>query len=731
MRFEISRRALSGAALAAFVVAGGPAAFAAAPGSAAAKPAKAAGYDVRIRRDEWGVPHILGHSDADAAFGLGYAQAEDDFATLQLGILAARGLLASVNGPSGVESDYRVQLMDVWGVIDRRYESDLPEGVRKVLDAYAAGVNAYAAKHPDKVTPGLGMLTGRDLVAGMVFNSPTFYGLDGVFRAAMAPRSPAARAVASAPAASADKVAELMAAQPTPTGSNGLAVAPSRSTDGATRLLVNSHQPYVGPFAWYEAVVQSDAGWHVAGGFFPGSPFMLHGHNEHLGWANTVNNPDLADVYELVINPANPDQYRLDGDWKTFDRRTVQIKVKQADGGVQLLEREVLRSAHGPAVRTDHGVFAIRYAGLDEVRQAQQYYALNKARDLAEWKAAMSLQALPSINYVYADEKGNIGYVYNAKFPVRKEGVDWSGVLPGDRSDLIWTNLVPFAAIPQLWNPKSGYVFNSNNTPFQASDPADDLKPEAYSKTLGIQANMTNRALRVLETYGATPFISAAQFASMKYDASYSPRSDVVRLARALAELDVKGDPDLITAQTVIRAWDLKAGVNSRGAALVLISAALLQQGGGKVTQLEALKSTVAYLTTYFGRTDPSWGEVNRIRRAKIDMPIDGGPDTYRAVYGRPGPDGRLIAQAGDTFIMFVAWDKKGLVSSRSVHQFGSATLDEHSPHYADQTPLFAEERTKVVYFSEEQLKPHIAADYAPEQPPLLDKVRDTLFPRQ
>ena len=682
------------------------------PGSDAISHLLHPAHQTTIRRDEWGVPHIAGATDADVAYGLGYAQAEDDFATLKLGTITARGQLAAVQGQSATDSDYMVQLLDIWGTIDRRYETDLPEGVKKVLDAYAEGVNAYVAAHPEKAGDPIAPFTGKDLVAGMMFNSPNFYGLDGVFKSVMAPtKSPA-------PAKGPDKTAMLQTDEPLPTGSNGLAVAPNRSSDGATRLLVNSHQPFTGPFAWYEAVLQSDQGWHVAGGFFPGSPFMLHGHNEHLGWANTVNNPDLADVYELKINPADPNQYRLDGTWKDFERRTVSIQVKQADGTLKPMDREVVRSAHGPAVRTDHGVFAIRYAGMDEVRQPQQYYALNKAKDLAEWKAAMAMQALPSINYVYADEKGNIGYVYNGKFPVRKEGLDWSGVLPGDRSDLIWTSLVPFAGIPQLWSPKSGLVFNSNNTPFRASDPADDLKPEVYSKTMGIQTNMTNRAWRVLETYGQTPFISGNQFYSLKFDSSYSTRSDVAKLLQQLGNMDAKSDADLQEAQVVVRAWDLRTGTTSRGAALVLLSGIILQQGGGKVSPQDALRTSAAYLKTYFGRIDPTWGEVNRIRRGKLDMPVDGGPDTYRAIYGRPGPDGRLTALAGDTFVMFVAWDKTGQVSSRSVHQFGSATLDEKSPHYADQTPLFAQEKTKPVYFYEKQLAAHIAYLYRPGEPP-------------
>jgi acyl-homoserine-lactone acylase len=663
--------------------------------AATAQAAPKPGHDVRIRRDEWGVPHVLGRTDADAAYGLGYAQAEDDLATLVQGTLTARGQLAELQGPSGLDSDYLVQLLDVWGSIDRDYARKVPANVRAVLRAYADGANAYARQHPDKLPAGFKPFTDKDLEAGFVFNGPTFYGLDGAFKTLMKPTKVAAID---------DKL---------PTGSNGLAVAPSRSADGATRLLVNSHQPYTGPVAWYEAVIQSGQGWHAAGGFFPGSPFMLHGHNAHLGWANTVNNPDLVDVYVLAINPANPDQYRLDGAWKDLQKRTVQIRVKRPDGGFDSVTREVLRSVHGPVVRTDHGVFAVRYAGMGEVRQPQQYFALDKARSLAEWKAAMSLQVLPSINYVYADEKGNVGYVYNARIPVRKDGFDWSGVVPGDRTDLIPTKEVPWAQLPQLWNPKSGLVFNSNNTPFHATEPADDLKPAAYPKWMGVQTNMTNRAYRVLETYGQDRAITAARFNDYKYDLAYSSKSDVAKGVQALLAVNPNGDADLAAAQALLKDWDLKTDVKSRGAALAVMTLTRINQTPGG-SPLAALKAAMADLKAHFGRIDPEWGEVNRIRRGKVDLAIDGGPDTYRAVYGRPDPDGRLRALGGDTYVMFVTWDKAGHLSSRSIHQFGSATLDETSAHYADQTPLFVAMKTKPVWFTEAQLKGHVARTYRP-----------------
>ena len=218
-------------------------------------------------------------------------------------------------------------------------------------------------------------------------------------------------------------------------------------------------------------------------------------------------------------------------------------------------------------------MFAIRYAGMGEVRQMLQYYRLNKANNLAEWRAAMALQALPSINYVYADEKGNIGYVYNGQFPVRKEGVDWKHVLPGDRSDLIWHFYLPFDRVPQLWNPKSGFVFNSNNTPFQATAPQDDLKPADFSPTMGIQTDMTNRAYRALENFGTDNAITAAAFRKYKFDIAYSARSDIAHLIAKLETIDPGNDSDLKQALEILRNWNRMTNVANRGAALAILMA--------------------------------------------------------------------------------------------------------------------------------------------------------------
>jgi acyl-homoserine-lactone acylase len=685
-----------------------------APPDPASLVAKAGQYHARIERDTFGVPHIIGPRDADVAFGMGFAHSQDDFLTIQQVALGVRGQLAASEGPKAAVTDYLVRLFRIWETVNTKYESDLPPDLRRVLEAYADGVNYYAALHPGQAIRGLLPFTGKDVVAGFVFKLPFFYGLDKVLRNLTSPENGSVTSGLFQDRKDDFLLADMLL----PIGSNAAAVAPSRSADGATRLLVNSHQPYTGPVSWYEAVLDSGEGWHVAGGFFPGSPFMLHGHNEHLGWANTVNGPRLVDVYKLVINPANADQYRLDGQWRNFRKSDARIRVKIWGPLVWTAHREVLYAEQGPVMKTPRGTFAIRYAGINDVRPPLQYFRLNKAVNIEEWRAAMRLQAIPSLNYVYADEKGNIGYIYNGSFPVRQEGQGWQAVLPGDRSDLIWRSYVPFDKVPQLWNPPSGFVFNSNNTPFRATAPSGDLRPEDFSPTLGIQTDMTNRAWRAIETYGADPHITAETFRAYKYDLVYSSRSDEAKIFAEVLAIDPGKDADLQQAHEILKRYDFKTDVANRGAALAIltIEPVLRARLEGKSTKrpIETLREACRALRTHFGRLDPEWGQVNRLRRGTLNLPLDGGPDVFRGVYGEKQPDGTLTAAAGDTFIMFVTWDKTGKLSSDSIHQFGSATLDRNSPHYADLAPLFAAMKTKPVLFTQSQLAGHVEADYRP-----------------
>jgi penicillin amidase/acyl-homoserine-lactone acylase len=669
-------------------------------------------YEARIARDAFGVPHVRGRTDADVAFGLAWAHCEDDFATVQRVALATRGRLASVDGAERAPQDYLAQLLGAYADVSRRYAREVPADVRALAEGYAAGVNYYAALHPAETLPGVIPLRGVDLVAGFAFQTPFFYGLERTFGALVAGKlDPPAR-----------RVAVLPALAPLGIGSNAAAVAPSRSADGATRLLVNSHQPYTGPVAWYEVRLQSDAGWDMAGGVFPGSPVVLHGTGPTLGWASTVNLPDLADVYRLEIDPANPDRYRLDGGWRELERGEAEIPIRLFGRLRFTIHRETLRSVHGPVMRLPHGTYAVRYAGMGELRQLEQLYRMNRARTLAEWLAAMRMSASPSINYVVADRAGDIGYFYNARIPRRRPGFDWGGVVPGDRSDLIWHETLPFDADPHVLNPRAGFVVSMNHTPFRATLDPENPRPEDFPPESGIETYMTNRGLRALELFGADPSITAAEFRAYKFDKRYAEHSEARAIvARVLARIS-PDDEALGEARRVLASWRFTTEADDPAAALGVMTALPIslaaRRGGPPPDPVATLASAARRLRVHFGRLDPPWADVNRIRRGRLDLGVGGGPDVLRAVESSaPGPDGRFVSNTGDTLILFVTWDAAGRQTVESIHQFGSATLDAGSPHYADQLPLFVREQTKKVELDEAALLASGARSYRPGEP--------------
>jgi len=675
-------------------------------------------YHVTILRDTWGVPHIFGQTDADAAYGLAYAHAEDDFDTIQLSLAAARGQLGPIAGAELAPNDFLVQLLRLPEVVAAGYPTLTPE-TRALVEGYANGLNYYAALHEEDAYPGLFPVTGQDVVAGFVHKTPFFFGVEGVIGDLFGEERPL-------------PVATKQAAAPLPAavrfGSNTFAVSPARSANGETFLAVNSHQPWEGPVAWYEAHVHSEEGWNMVGGLFPGAPVVLVGHNENLGWGFTVNSPDLVDVYVLDTNPDNPNQYRFDGQWRDLQVRQVPIKVKILGRLTWTVKREALWSVYGPTVRQPHGVYAIRYAGYGEVGLVEQWYRMNKASSFEEWQTAMREGVLPMFNAGYADKTGNIYYLYNALLPIRAEGYDWSQFLPGDTSETLWTEYLPFDQLPQVLNPAFGFIQNGNSSPFQTTIGPENPDPADYSPTLGIETGMSNRALRALELFGADESITAEEFQTYKFDMVYSANSDIPRYVEAILSAPELESADAATQEAValLRDWDQQTDPDSRATALMVLTLNYVNDHGhvnpsklvgaeiDRAVVVQGFQEAVATLQENFGQVDVPWSEVNRLVRGAADLGLGGAPDVLHAVYGELGEDGRFHGIAGDSYILLVSWDANGQVSSQSIHQFGSATLDETSPHYADQAPLFVRRELKPVWMDEATIRANLERAYRP-----------------
>jgi penicillin amidase/acyl-homoserine-lactone acylase len=709
---------------------------------------RAANYDVKILRDTYGVPHIFGHTDADAAYGMAYAHSEDDFLTIQQVLLAARGDLATVYGLDSAPADYLVAFLRIWDLVDAEYESLSPD-TRAAVEAYADGLNVYAAYHPDEALPGLFPVHGKDIIAASVEKVPLFYGLDDTighlfsenpepvptptqvsynWLFGMSPFTTentefTEKNLFEFSVLSVGSVVKI----PDEYNSTGFAIGPSRTSDGGTYLDVNSHQPYVGPVAWYEAHIHSDEGWDMVGGTFPVSPFILHGNNRDLGWAMTVNHPDVTDVYRLTINPEDPDQYLFDGEWRDLDVRDARLEIKLIGNLRITVKREALWSVYGPAVRTEDQTYALRFGGIGEVGIMEQFYRMNKATNFEEWQDAMRMGQIPVFNVVYADKEGNIYYLYNGTIPVRDPNYDWAGYLPGDTSKTLWTEYLPFDDLPQVLNPPSGFVQNANGTPYRTTLGAGNPDPANYSPTLGIDTDISNRSLRMLELFGSDDSITPEEFVQYKFDMQYSSDSVVAQFVQMISDAKMPS-PDTARAQELIRNWDLRTDPNNVGATVMVYTLNALDDkypdsihldrlGQANVSEamlMDAFTEAVDTLMTHFGRVDMPWGEVNRLMRGEVDLPIGGGPDILHATYGALQEDGRLKITDGDSYVLLAMWDKDGNVSSMSVHQFGAATLREDSPHYADQAPLMANRQLKPVWFDVADIRANLEREYVP-----------------
>ncbi|MBI3792632.1 MAG: penicillin acylase family protein [Gemmatimonadetes bacterium] len=630
-RSPFSTRGASLAALALGLAACGPT-----PGQQLAREAReryvarpVPAYDARILRDSFGVAHVRGHTDADAAFGLAYAHAEDDWGTLEDVFLATRGRLAAKRGKAGAGPDFLNAWLHVREDVAAKARTAIDPATWALVEGYVAGINAFAAAHPDEVSSVARdelPMTPEDLVSGFVLTSPLFFGLDRVVLRLMDD------AVLDREAAAKDK------------GSNGFAIAPARSGDGVTRLLANSHQPWSGPVAWYEISMHSDEGIDFAGALFPGAPVPLLGHNRTLGWTNTVNAPDLVDTYRLRLNPDDDHQYWFDGQWRTLERERVWLKVKV--GWFTLpVPRVIERSVHGPVIRNRNGAFAVRYAGIGT-------------------------------------------------------------------SAALWTTYHPPEATPAIVAPRSGYVYNANNSPFKATAEADNLKRADFDPTMGIETRATNRSVRAFELLDTIPRITREALLAVKFDARYSRASWVGAVLDSMARVDTVSEPALAAAVRLLAAWD---GVMADDRPAAVLATTIIgpsiraeYRGQPRPPAAALLRAGVAWLMTHYQRLDVPLGTALRLRHGAQDLPLRGGPDVLRAVYAAPSADGRLEGDAGDSFVMLVEWGPDGVVHSESVQPFGAATSRPGSPHYADQAPLFATERFKPVWFTEAEQRAHL-----------------------
>ena len=532
-------------------------------------------YSYQINRDIYGVPHITGIKDKDAAFGFGFAQTEDDYENIEFVIKMARGelsdfnispdslislfniisgsgdIMENISAIEGVELDYLVKFLNTEDTALRLKKTVDPK-ILMYLKGYADGINYWAALNSNKIDKSLFPVTENDLLTGMIFRMPLFYGLDYHIDQLVKLMSDDNEQVVLQNELSNNKLVAAIKSHFKPSGSNAFAISKKRSADDDTMLVINSHQPLTGPVAWYEAHIKSDEGLNIMGGTFPGSPFIHVGFNEYLGWGATVNQPDLADIYELTINPENENQYLLDGSWKNLKVVKQEFKVKIFGPFNITYPLDMYFSDHGPVMKNGQKAYALRYVGMNDANQASAWLKMNKATNFNEWQDSLKMQQIASLNLVYADKEDNIFFVHNMKSPIRDFDYDWKSIIPGDKSNLIWSEFYTYEEIPKILNPDSGYIYSTNQSPFFVTDLNDNLKEENFPITMGFQSRITNRAHRAYELLDVDKKISWENLDRYKHDNKFSINSRQYKFLQKIFSYNFTEDR-LIAAQNFLK----------------------------------------------------------------------------------------------------------------------------------------------------------------------------------
>lgn len=646
---------------------------------------------ITIARDSFGVPHIFAPTDPEVAYGLAWAHAEDDFNTLQLVVLSGKAQLGKVLGKKGAEADYVVNLLRCRQVVEEQWNTLSPDFLA-LIKGYVAGLNAYAKAHPKEVRYKKTFpFSEKDYMTAVVFSIAIFCGVEQALPQILGGK------IATIPGFSSQ-------------GSNAFAFHPSKTTTGEAFLAINAHQPLEGPTAFYEAHLQSEEGWNMLGGLFPGGCLIFHGTNENLGWAHTVNYMDKIDVFQLQMNPGNSNQYKFDDQWINLEEKKIKLHVK----GIPVpVGKKIYQSKYGPTVKTKKGVFAMRLPALMDIKALEEWYRMNKARNFTEFYRALSMTSLPMFNIMYADRYDTIFYISNAKLPRRNPDpkYNWQSTVPGNVSATLWTDFKTINELPQYINPASGYLFNTNHSPFLATDSGFNLDGNKYDPNDGFERYQNNRSQRVTELMRGVDKIDYAAFKRIKFDQQLPQQLKYPYGIDSMLILNGDNYGVLKDMINTFQQWDRKATSSSKGAAIFLlvyqyVANKLAGEPARQLTKPEAVETyqyLYDYMMKYFGGTDLVLGDIQKLVRGDDARPAWGLPDVLTATYTTAYTNGLRKVVSGDAYICFVRYPKNGLPIIESVNTFG-ASSHPGSPHYKDQMTMFQKQQTKPMTLSKEEV---------------------------
>ncbi len=661
-------------------------------GSAFAASAYRPQHGSQVLWDRYGVAHVYAKSIPDLFFGFGWAQARSHGDLLARLYAQARGRAAEYYGAEELKNDRWMAVNDV-AARSRAWLAQQSPAFRADLQAFAAGINAYAAAHPQalsaqarRVLP----VSATDVIAHAQRLFQFVYA---------APEKIIDRLPPDAPAVARE-----------PAGSNGWAIAPSRSQSGRPMLLMNPHLPWARDWSTYYEVQLSAPGVDLYGATQVGLPVLRFVFSDYLGFTHTVNAPTVVSFYRIAPAAGG---YRFDGHVLTFRTRQQLLKVRQPDGSFTTETVSVRATVQGPVVgERDGAPIAMRVAGLDRPAALEQYWLMATAHDFAGFQAALARLQVPTFNIVYADRDGHIEYLYNGLIPRHAFGDlrYWSSTVPGDTSATLWSDYLRYEELPKVIDPPAGTVQNSNDPPWDAAWP-QTLDPAAFADSIPAEV-VSLRMERGIRMLSETQKISFDELTADKW----SHRCELAdRILPDLLEASARYGNELAkSAAQVLAHWDRSTDADSRGALLFLDWADRPHAASGYAAAgfarpfdrlrplttpagladpqgaVEALEAAARDMLERFGALDTPWGRVMRLKIGAVDLPASGGPGrlgVFDVLDFAPLHDGTRAAVFGSSYSALVSFDRP--TRAKVLLAYGSSS-QPGSQHSSDQLALLS-----------------------------------------
>ncbi|HLP21977.1 MAG TPA: penicillin acylase family protein, partial [Chitinophagales bacterium] len=504
--------------------------------------------NVTIVRDSFGIPHIFGKTDAEVAYGLAWANAEDAFHITEELIYTGKGYMGRCDGISGAKNDFFVHAIGVRKLVEERFDTDLSPEFKKYIDGFVQGLNAYAAAHPEEVKVKSAFpLTSKDIIT--------------CYTVIMSVLSRSPDPIGDAIAGKFDNTEVYPKHLEPSVGSNAFALNASKMEDGKPFICINPHMGFDGLLSFYEAHLQSEEGLNMEGCMFQGCSSLAMGVNENLGWGMTWNNFDKLDVFKLKTNPRHKLEYEFDGKWEKLEKRPVWLKVNLAKKGKFVLpvKKMTYWSKYGATVKSDksNSFYAVRFPGNMTIKTGEQLYKMNKARNYNEYWDAIRLHSITLFNIVYADRNDNIFYLNHGMFPDRDTTFNWEGLVAGNTSKTLWTKLIPLDSMTRQINPACGYVYNTNNSPLHnTSSECTNGYCITARKLIDGRPGDNNRAARFQELIGVKSKFTWKDMHDLKFDITLSEKSPLYKCSAPLFNLDANKYPDLKEAIDILKSWN-------------------------------------------------------------------------------------------------------------------------------------------------------------------------------